>query len=110
MPCPANLIPFWSGPPALHWEIIQTFSEAAGPKYQRPVPTVSTVLKDGAILEMVYRKAERQTGLVLLRDGKLSRENALEVSPLYRLVPYLATNNLIKNDVVLFPSEPEEYG
>ena len=27
-----------------------------------------------------------------------------------RLVPYSPGNNLLKNEVVLFPSEPEEYG
>ena len=77
---------------------------------QRPVPTVSTVFDDGAILEMVFRPEEKRTEFVVWKDGEWNFESSISVNPLERLIPYSANNNLIKNEVVLLPSEPEEYG
>jgi hypothetical protein len=37
-------------------------------------------------------------------------ESSVSLSPTERLVPYSGDNNLVKHSVVLFPSEPEEYG
>ena len=81
-----------------------------GIKQQRPVPTVSAVFDDGAILEMVYHPAEKRTSFVFWKDGEWKFEPGLNVDPFRRLVPYSPNNNLIKNEVVLLPSEPEEYG
>src|SRR5499433_2364020 len=81
-----------------------------GIKQQMPLPTVSAVFDDGAILEMVYRPQEKRTAFVLWKDGEWSFEPSLSIDPFRRLVPYSANNNLIKNEVVLLPSEPEEYG
>jgi hypothetical protein len=77
---------------------------------QRPVPTVSAVFDDGSILETVYRPAEKRTAFVLWQDGEWKTELSLSLNPFKRLVPYSPNNNLIKNEVVLLPSEPEEYG
>jgi hypothetical protein len=74
------------------------------------LPTVSAVFSDGAILEMVYQPTEKRSGFVLWRDGEWKIETGLNVSPFQRWVPYSPNNNLIKNEVVLLPSEPEEYG
>src|SRR5262245_17722860 len=82
----------------------------ASVKQQRSVPTVSAVFEDGVILEMAYRPQEKQTEFVLWKDGEWSFETGLSVNPFQRLVPYSPNNNLIKNEVVLLPSEPEEYG
>ena len=79
-------------------------------KKQRPVPTVSAVFGDGAILEMVHRPEEKRTGFALWRDEKWTIEPAFEADPFRLWVPYSPHNNLIKNEVVLLPSEPEEYG
>src|SRR5215475_5117697 len=79
-------------------------------KQQMPVPTVSAISDDGAILEMVYRPEEKRTAFVLWKDGEWSFEPSLSIDPFRRLVPYSPNNNLIKNEVVLLPSEPEEYG
>src|SRR5215471_15847421 len=79
-------------------------------KQQRPVPTVSAVFDDGAILEMVYGPQEKRTAFVLWKDGEWNLEPSLSINPFQRLVPYSPNNNLIKNEVVLLPSEPEEYG
>src|SRR5947199_2835251 len=81
-----------------------------GVKQQKPIPTVSAVFDDGAILEMVYHPAEKRTSFVFWKDGEWKFEPALSIDPFRRLVPYSPNNNLIKNEVVLLPSEPEEYG
>jgi hypothetical protein len=79
-------------------------------KKMKPVPTTSAVLDDGQILEMVFRPEEKRTGFVLWKDEKWSWETTLKADPFHRLIPYSANNNLIRNEVVLFPSKPEEYG
>lgn len=83
---------------------------AEGIKQQKPVPTVSAILGDGAILETVYRQQEKRTAFVLWKDGEWKFESAISANPFHRLVPYSPNNNLIRNEVVLLPSEPEEYG
>jgi hypothetical protein len=79
-----------------------------GVKDPRAIPTVSTILDDGAIVEMVYRPEEHRTGFVISDGTSWRYEPALHLNGL-RLVPYSPHNNLIRNEVVLFPSEPEEY-
>src|SRR5512134_1879951 len=76
----------------------------------RMLPTVSAVLNDGAILEMVYQPAEQRSGFVLWRDGEWRTHTAISQNATQRWVRYSPTNNLIQNEVVLLPSEPEEYG
>ena len=71
---------------------------------------MSAVIDQDTILEMVYRPEEKKTGFVFWKHGEWSFESSVNLTPFERLVPYSPNNNLIKNDVVLFPSEPEEYG
>lgn len=78
-------------------------------KKQKVIPTVSGVLPDGMLVEMVYRPGEAQTAFVLWQGGKLKYEAGISLGPRQRVVPYSPGNNLVKNEVVLFPSEPEEY-
>ena len=79
-------------------------------KDQKTIPTVSRVFQSGILVEMVYRPKEQQTGLILW-DGRSHRfTQAIDLDPSHRLVPYSPQNNLVKNDVVLFPSDAEEYG
>jgi len=79
-------------------------------KKQRLVPTVSAVIDQDTILEMVYRPQEKKTGFAFWKNGEWSLESSVNLTPFERLVPYSPNNNLIKHEVVLFPSEPEEYG
>ncbi len=79
-------------------------------KQQKPVPTVSAVFDDGAILETVYQPTEKKTAFVVWKEGEWKFEPSISVDSFQRLVPYSPNNNLIKNEVVLLPSEPEEYG
>jgi hypothetical protein len=81
-----------------------------GVKQKKPIPTVSAVFDEGGILEMVYHPKEKRTAFVHWKDEKWSLETGLNISSFHRLVPYSPNNNLIKNEVVLLPSEPEEYG
>ncbi|MGV7222169.1 MAG: hypothetical protein ACQ9MH_11625 [Nitrospinales bacterium] len=74
------------------------------------IPTVSMVFDDGSILETVYQPKEKTTAFVLWKDGKWSFEKKFPLGKRYYLVPYSPHNNLIKNEVILFPSTPEEYG
>ena len=76
---------------------------------ERKIVAVSNVSDDGSMLEMLYEPKEKRTGFAVWKDGKCTIEPSIRL-PQYRLVPYSAQNNLIKNDVVLLPSEPEDYG
>ena len=79
---------------------------------KRPIltPTASAVLADGDLVEMVYDPSERKTQFVRGSGDKWRYEESVLASDAERLVPYSATNNLVKHKVVLFPSEPSEYG
>src|SRR2546429_8145268 len=75
-------------------------------KKQTAMPTVSTVLPDGSLVEMVCQ--ENRTLFCVSKDGAFRYETGLLVNG-QRLVPYSPRNNLLSNEVVLFPSEPSEY-
>src|SRR5256712_1115746 len=75
-------------------------------KKQDARPTVSTVLPDGSLVEMVCQ--ENRTLFCVSKDGAFRYEMNLLVNG-QRLVPYSPRNNLLTNEVVLFPSEPLEY-
>ncbi len=74
------------------------------------IPTAAAVLPSGELVEMVYDPVERKTGFVTGFGEAWDFAASLSFSPVERLVPYSATNNLVKHGVVLFPSEPQEYG
>lgn len=74
------------------------------------VPTVSGVFDDGTIVEMVYDPEKKSTSFVVWQDGKWTRERSFSPGPGRRLIPFSPNNNLILHNVVLLPSEPEEYG
>src|SRR2546427_6050272 len=75
-------------------------------KKQAARPTVSTVLPDGSLVEMVCQ--ENRTLFCVSKEGALRYESSLLVNG-QRLVPYSPRNNLLTNEVVLFPSEATEY-
>jgi len=78
-------------------------------KTQSSQPTVSAVLADGSLVEMLYRPEENRTLFCISKDGDIRYETNLLVNG-RRLAPYSPRNNLLTNEVVLFPSEPAEYG
>lgn len=73
------------------------------------LPLVSTVLTDGTLVETLYRSDPAETKFCVFRDGSWSVEPDIVIGG-RKHVPYSASNNLLKHEVVLFPSEPEEYG
>jgi len=67
-------------------------------------PTISRVLADGTIVEMLYNMTESTTALAVARlDGERSVEPYFDLPTGERLVPYGATNNLLTSGCVLFP-------
>lgn len=78
-------------------------------KRQKTLPTVSGVFGNGGVLEMVYQPEEKRTAFVLWQEGRWTREPNFSPDQVQRLVPYSPHNNLIKHQVVLLPSQPEEY-
>ena len=79
-------------------------------KQRNAIPTVSRVFRDGTILELVYQPLTSETCFVVWKDDKWTFEKTFTLGERRRLIPYSPDNNLIKNEVVLLPSEPEEYG
>jgi hypothetical protein len=77
---------------------------------QRAIPSVSATLDDGRIVETVFRADEKRCAFVVWEGSKWSIESSISRDPRTQLVPYSPGNNLLKNEVVLFPSEPEEHG
>jgi hypothetical protein len=71
-------------------------------------PTVSLALPDGSLVEMVYRPEENRTLFCVSKNSEFRYETNLLVNG-QRLVPYFPRNNLLTNEVVVFPSEPWEY-
>ena len=90
---------------------MQSFKEVLDERTpSQVVPTVSSVFKDGSILEMLHDLEAHQTRFAFWRDGTWTYEDSHMVNGVFKLVPYSPHNNLIKNEIVLLPSSPEEYG
>jgi len=81
----------------------QTTSTAA------PIPTVSRVLADGRLIELV-RSVEGRTLLALWDGTKTEFVEKIALSPAEHLVPVPATNSLIQHDAVVLPATAEPYG
>ncbi len=74
------------------------------------VPTVSRVAGD-TLVELVYDREKRKTGLVVSRFGGLwNIEQEVKINSDEILIPYSPQNNLIANECVLLPSIPIESG
>ena len=73
------------------------------------VPTIVAELSSGALVELVYNAKQQETALAVWDKGAWRLEQKVPDNDTV-LVPYSANNNLVSNDVVLFPSMPEEYG
>lgn len=83
--------------------------EAKAPKPAgKTIPAISEVLDDGTIVELIYRPLERITRFAVSKDGQCSLRESVEVAG-KTLVPFSPDNNLVRHEVVLFPSQPEDY-
>lgn len=76
---------------------------------KRPTPTVSA-REGGEIVELIYDPERRKMGFAVWRDGNWTIDESLARADGSTLVPYSPENNLIRHEVVVLPSAPEEYG
>lgn len=72
-------------------------------------PAVSWIDLDGRIIELVYDAPNGRTAFVIWDGESWLTADQVELSSGERLVPYSPQNNLIKNSVVVLPSDPLEY-
>lgn len=79
------------------------------PNKAKEVPTVSRILSDGSLVELVYHPKEKQTLLAHYEDGIVELKPWIEGDG-ERLVPISSENNLLKHNAVLLPERPEPYG
>src|SRR6202140_1760690 len=87
-----------------------TPSTNAEAKQQKDMPTVSACLSDGTMVELVYDPEKRRTAFAVWRGDSCTIEEAFETNAGERLVPFSPNNNLIRNEVVLLPGAPQEFG
>lgn len=87
---------------------IQGALPAVPPQRSSPDPLVSAVLTDGTLVETLYRSDPAETSFCVFKDGTWSNQPDLLIGT-RKYVPYSPSNNLLKHEVVLFPSEPEPY-
>src|SRR5262245_16687639 len=80
------------------------------PRRYRESPAVSAVLPSGVLVEMIYDPIGARSGFVVWDRSAWRMEPSIELASGPRLVPYSPHNNLLRNEVVLLPSEPVEYG
>ena len=85
----------------------QKKDEQGNPK---TTPAASALLNDGAIVELIYRPRTRSTTFAVFRNGQWTFERQVKDDDGKQLVPFSPDNNLIKNEAVLLPSEPRDYG
>src|SRR5579864_1195594 len=62
------------------------------------------------LIELLYRPDEHRTALALYSAGRWTVQHHIDIDDKRRLAPFSPDNNLIKNEVVLLPSEPRIYG
>ena len=74
------------------------------------VPTASAILEDGTIVEMAFQPEQRRTFFAIYNAGRWTLQDGVDLGSDARLVPFSPNNNLVKNEVVLLPSEPTIYG
>jgi hypothetical protein len=68
-------------------------------------PTISRVLDDGTLIELLYDPEAHTTELAVCDgSGRTEVKESVELSTGERLVPYSPLNNLIANECVLLPS------
>ncbi len=71
-------------------------------------PTVSRVLSDGRIIELVYHPETCKTEFAVYQNGSITFEDSINADG-ERLVPVSPLNNLLKHKVVLLPEQPDSY-
>lgn len=73
-------------------------------------PAVSAITASGHTIELLYDPGMRTTSFAVWTGDKWSIEKSVVLGSGERLIPFSPGNNLIKNEAILLPSKPEEYG
>ncbi len=73
-------------------------------------PTVSRILPDGRIIELVYSPSDRSTKLAVWDGKEAVLQNEVEHTKDEVLLPISATNNLIRHEAIVLPEKSEPYG
>lgn len=69
----------------------------------------SEILNDGTIIEMLFDPQKNKTSLAIWKDNEFKIRKSFESDGVI-LKPHSAGKDLLKNKVILFPSEPKECG
>lgn len=78
---------------------------------QLPTPTISRILSDGTLVELVHGAGAGTTALAVCPpEGSASTVDQCALSESELLVPYAASNNLLSSGCVLLPSGIGELG
>ncbi len=70
----------------------------------------STVRPDGTMVEMLYQPEEQNTTFAIYRDNQVEYANELVLNEEESLAPLPSTSDIVKNQVILLPSEATDYG
>ena len=79
-------------------------------KKKESVPTASAILDDGSLVELMFQPERRRTFFAIYNAGRWTFQEGIDLDHETRLVPFSPGNNLVKNEVMLLPSEPKLYG
>jgi len=72
-------------------------------------PLVSAILPDGRIVETLYDSDKGETRFCIGNEDRWEIAKDVRMNG-HTAVPYSPQNNLVQNEIVLFPSAIEEYG
>lgn len=77
---------------------------------EKTTPTVSRILSDGSLVELIYSQEEKKTLLLIGKDDTRISMERFKLASGEVLTPVAAGHGLIKHQVVLLPSEATDYG
>ena len=95
---------------AYHLYMEDVLKEEDKERQRNSIPTVSRTLPDGTLIELLYHHEEHRTLFALYSAGRWTMQHHIDIDDKRRLIPFSPDNNLIRNEVVLLPSEPRIYG
>src|SRR5688572_21486402 len=75
----------------------------------RRIPFVGGEPAPGSVVEMVYRPAKAETTFAICEKRKVRYEPTFPAGANEAYIPYSPNNNLLRNRIVLFPSEATAY-
>src|SRR3989442_7801281 len=73
-------------------------------------PTISKVLTNGTLVELVYSKEDKKTRLAVGSGDDVALQDYVDISDDERLVRIKGSNNLIRHEILALPERPEPFG